>query len=286
MPLMGIRLERQNELDEGIGAKLEGAEAHLDDLRQSIDSWREGDHYRFGRESNPEGEGRWVTRWSVLQLHPFPPEWAVWAGEILYQLHSSLDHLAWELANTKAMGEEPDRVTFPIYASRSKFWRRDKGGSWRMGSGGWVLQRIIGPARPLILDLQPYQRGNDAPAHRLWQLYTLSNQDKHKSLHVASSALKKQRYKGLEMEDLEHLGSGIENDKPFEKHGRDIFWSRFREIGPKPKLKAKADFSLEPVFGYGSPDCVVGESLFETLRAIYNFVVREVFQRRFNPLLA
>lgn len=281
-----MRLARHQELDRSIQVKLDRAMGHLDNLRESIDAWREEDHYGLSRHSEREGRNRWVMRWNAVQTEPFPPEWTVIAGEVIYQCHSILDHLAWELAHTKSLPQEPDRVTFPIFASRKNFWKRDRAGCWRESSGGWCLKRIPGPARPIILELQPYKRGNDAPTHPLWHLFTLSNQDKHKSLHVASSALKQQRYKALDLQDLEHLGSGIENDKPFDERASNVFWSRFRETGPKPQVKGQADFEFEPVFGYGSPNCVIGRSFFETLKAIYNYIVREVFQGRFNPLFA
>jgi hypothetical protein len=281
-----LRLARQTELDAALTLKLDRAKAHLERLRESIDEWREGDRYRFITHEEEERRGVWKLNWDIIQTEPFPPEWVLWAGEFLYQTHSSLDHLAWELADTKAAPNRPDNVTFPIFASRSRFWRQDSKGGWRQSSGAWAIQRLPGPFRVPLLEVQPYKCGDRAPDHPLWRLHELSNEDKHQSLHVASSAVKRQRFQGLHLQDLKRDGAGINNHDPFDngKRGNNAVWLRLRATGPKPEIKGQAELLIEPVFGKGSPACVFREPFYDTLRAIYNYVVQEVVERRYNPL--
>lgn len=253
-----------------------------------MEAFREERNYTFVNHTETEGEGQWLTTWDVRRTKPFDPSWPIRAGELLYQLHSCLDHLSWELAALKAAPEQPERVTFPIFTRRREFWKpgdASKGERFRRSSGAWRLERIPGPGRIPMLDLQPYKRGSGAPNHPLWHLFELSNEDKHKALHVASSALTKQRFKNVHTNDLRIIGSGVDNDKPFDEGAQRVFWLRVERTGDKPQISLQSDFLFEEVFGEGSPGCVAGAPFFETLRDIYNYLAVDVFNRRFNRLI-
>lgn len=53
--------------------------------------------------------------------------------------------------------------------------------------------------------------------------------------------------------------------------------------GPNPHLNIEPGFMFEEVFGEGSPENAVGELVFESLKVIFNYVLDEVFIRRFVP---
>lgn len=275
-------------LSRDIRRKLERAESHLSALHESIQGFRVERNYAFINHTEAEGEGQWLSTWDVRRTKPFDPIWPILAGEILYHLNSCLDHLAWELASVKSFPQRPDRVTFPIYTRRQDFWKPGdpkKCERFRRGSGAWRLQRIPGAARQHVLDVQPYKHGDGAPDHPLWHLFELSNQDKHKALHVASSALKQQRLKDIRTNDLKIISDGIDNNRPFDNGAQRVFWQRVVATGPKPQIGLQGDFSFQEVFGEGSPSCVAGAPFFETMRSIYNYVVIDVFNARFNRLL-
>jgi len=91
-------------------------------------------------------------------------------GDLVYNLRSGLDQLAWQLCLSG--GGDPGRDTmFPIY-------ERDDGKSEAL-----FLKRVkhMPPEAVLIIrELQPYNRGADYRKHALWQLNELGNVDKHR----------------------------------------------------------------------------------------------------------
>jgi hypothetical protein len=268
----------------GSALKLKRAKTHLNSLKQSIDRFREEHHYRLTRHDKAKGRLRHVFTWDVEQAEPFPFYWPILVGEVLYQLHSALDHLAWELAFLKTTPEEPDRITFPMYTSAKKFWRRNDRGTYRYGSGGWRLCRVPADARRLILEVQPYKRGDAAPKHPLAMLFTLSNEDKHKALHLAWAAATRYRLQRPRTHQVSIDSFKIDKGEPFDG-GLEAFASlHVTLLGPQARIEAEPGFVFEEVFGKGSPTNVVGEPVWDTLRVIYNYVVDDIFNERFGPL--
>jgi len=194
--------ERVNEL----ALKLVRAEQQLAAIHAGIETWGLEPPYRLDKETAAEGVGRYLWIYRLARLRSVPLEWSLLVGEFLYTLHSSLDHLAWLVAAEASAPAAPDRVTFPIFKNRQRFWRTDAQGRYRSGTGGWALERMPETARPLIEQVQPFQLGTDAPQHPLWLLHELSNEDKHMALHVVSSAVVEQE---LEVERLEHGVLGV-----------------------------------------------------------------------------
>jgi hypothetical protein len=103
---------------------------------------------------------------------------ALMLGDILHNLRSALDHLAWQLVlnGSDPKPEHPTRVQFPIYSvgrSKSKkkltFTNRVK----------WHLPGVGAPQRAFVDRYQPYHRGQDTLA----LLARLSNTDKHRMLN-------------------------------------------------------------------------------------------------------
>lgn len=91
-------------------------------------------------------------------------------GDVIYNLRSGLDQLAWQL--TLLGTETPTRETaFPIAwedTPKTQEWIRKL--TWQMPS----------EAISVIQDIQPYLRGKAYREDRLWQLNELSNIDKHR----------------------------------------------------------------------------------------------------------
>jgi hypothetical protein len=262
--------------------KLKRAKAHLHALAQSTQRFREEHNYRLIRHGERKGKVQ-VWTWDVEQTKPFPFYWPILAGEVLYQVNSALDHLAWELAFLKSAPEEPDRVTFPIFPSHGRFWRRNKEGFYRQGSGGWRLQRIPHEARRLILDVQPYKRSDGMPKHPLALLFDLSNEDKHKALHVAHAAPRDQILKDPRLKNARILRFGIDRDESFDDRLDKFASLHVLVIGSQAHIKADPGFHFEEVFSRSAPPIATGEPFFETLRLILNYVIDDVFMGRFVP---
>lgn len=115
----------------------------------------------------------YIVRLKVIR--PIPPEWATMVGDVLFNLRSALDHLAFSLAlchlKTLTPGQEKS-CKFPILEALP---------------GPKEMSNIFGffaPApRVEIERLQPYGH-NDPTGNTLWLINRLNNVDKHRTLHV------------------------------------------------------------------------------------------------------
>ncbi len=116
------------------------------------------------------------------------PMLGVKVGEFIHNVRSALDHLAWGLV--LCSGGTPTRDTmFPIYQSH---------GEWitvlekpRPNGRASPLEGVAKGARALIKAAQPYHEGKRAVSHPLMKLVRLSNEDKHRRLHVAQVTAKR-----------------------------------------------------------------------------------------------
>ena len=118
---------------------------------------------------------------SFLQLkilEPWPEDFSLRLGEIVYNLRASLDYLAWQLS----LLTKPDLVNMPTYTSPVTniefpiFIKKHQGA---------ISERVkfIPPAAVAEIEkLQPYNRGNGADGDWLAVLHSLSNRDKHRQL--------------------------------------------------------------------------------------------------------
>lgn len=102
-----------------------------------------------------------------------PPldEWAVLLGDVLHNLRSCLDHLAYQLALVHEPEKPPPSGTeFPIFIEREKFRSEDRGG------GRYKIRGLNPDVIDAIEALQPY----GSAQHPLWVLQQMSNADKHR----------------------------------------------------------------------------------------------------------
>lgn len=126
---------------------------------------------------------------SVPDLTELQETVAVRTGEIVHNLRSALDHLAWQLANVYTGGNPayPRRVQFPIEDDPDVFRRRCTPSV--RDNGAWLGE--VDPAHHAIIDrYQPYQGENGGLSQRWWTGYLhelallrdLSDTDKHRVL--------------------------------------------------------------------------------------------------------
>ncbi len=252
-------------------------------MNAAIQRFRETEHHAIISEDNPEAQER---TWFVEIGAPAPITWAPVIGDLLHNLHSSLDHLAWQLAVRRNYGYDlpaHTRATFPIFKNRGRFWKRNRDRtSWAAQSGAAALRRFAGDSRQLVLDVQPYKQGNGAENHGLWLLHVLSNEDKHKTLHVVQSAMVDS---DLEISDLSDVR--IDHFTPVAGPIRpgvrtEIGRAKVTQIGPNPVCELKPKFAIGEAFAEGTPlvaNRYVGEVFDRILRAVRI----EVFAERFGP---
>lgn len=117
-----------------------------------------------------------VTVVQVELSEPLPESWGPRIGDVLHNLRSSLDHLAYALAAAHTglpLSEALEKGTgFPIFDNAADFHDKRKGQR--------SIRGIASDAQATIERLQPYQRGPDFGLDPLWLLHQLSNIDKHR----------------------------------------------------------------------------------------------------------
>lgn len=165
-----------------IRLKMERVNEHAKELNGEIQAFYKTKPYEIVHEFDPDPKeplpnvpnGAHLYR--VVTHYPIPSRVPIIAGEVLRDMRSALDYVAWQLA--LAQSEAPPQTTaFPIFAKR-KLYDRD-------------YARFIGaidPATyPVFESVQPYHAGDKAVEHPLWVLHRLANDDKHKVPHVVGS---------------------------------------------------------------------------------------------------
>lgn len=153
--------------------KIERAEFHIRGLDKEVTPLM--DLYSESVWRQVESEGAEYSFY-LGAVPPMPTQWIPAVGDVLHNLRSSLDHLAWMLAKKPSEG-----TVFPIL---------DKPGSSK------PVYLVGGVKKPETLDLinevQPYQRwetAEDAWNDELWLLHRLNIIDKHRRLLLAVVAV-------------------------------------------------------------------------------------------------
>jgi hypothetical protein len=106
-----------------------------------------------------------------------PLRFSVIAGEVLYHLRSSLDHMAWLLAIPAIREKTPARVEFPVCCER---FNKDGAPSLK----GKIEIFASDTAKQIIEREQPYN-GPDPLNDILWLIHDLDRKAKHRELPLA-----------------------------------------------------------------------------------------------------
>jgi len=157
---------------DGALAKLERAKTHLAELESTIESL--SSIASAGIVHNPAEDSR-VHSYQAGGLPEIPTSLGVIVGEVLFNLRSCLDHVAWQLVLNNG-GKPGERMSFPILGPPRKTGA-DPARTIRQ-------LRVSTAAAEVIDSLQPYQR-EDFVNHHLWILNKLCNVDKHRMLLVS-----------------------------------------------------------------------------------------------------
>jgi hypothetical protein len=121
--------------------------------------------------------------WHTLIVGPMPkadPMLGVILGEFVHNVRSALDQMMWDLV--VAAGEKPGNHThFPVTESRAQWQDRIAASADKLPP----THGLSTEALALVEQFQPFQlprkERNDAP---LMRLVRVSNEDKHRTLHV------------------------------------------------------------------------------------------------------
>lgn len=153
-----------------------------------------------------------------------PSEIAILAGEIVYQLRSALDHLAFELVKRNPSGAMlprrwEEKCYFPLCLEVPILGNPPACSSLPLPYGFFrSLPRITPEAHTVIEQLQPYNGGN-GPTQLGW-LEKLANVDKHRHFHVViPQAYQTEHIRSaiLDSEDIQRLQDGAEIKFPLHR---------------------------------------------------------------------
>lgn len=165
---------------DSIREKLKRAEENIKNLNREIDIFLDYGIYR----SIPDDDVKALSE--LLQLHfnrSVPLRLSVLVGEIIHQLRSTLDHLAWQLSSDSYRISHPTRIEFPIYIHRPDPTReKDEVKRYNRKVEGFSLS-----VKTEIERLQPYN-STEPRADLLAILHKMDVTEKHQELLLVVSA--------------------------------------------------------------------------------------------------
>jgi hypothetical protein len=158
-------------MDRLIGPRLKIARAnkHIAEFETARQEFIASDPYTRFSEEDPQ-TGDLVYR---ITVEPHAAEGlrdlAIIVGDVVHNLRSSLDLLAWQLVEAHPLGKAPDRFTaFPIWERESQF----------INGGAGYMDGAHPHAVMVMRSLKPYKGGNAT----LYRLHRLDATDKHRLL--------------------------------------------------------------------------------------------------------
>jgi hypothetical protein len=154
-----------------IHTKIERANLHLRELVVLRDRFMQSRPYAI--LSKPDAQPGFQSYYVTDLCRP-PEEIALIAGDVIHNLRTALDHLAYQLVI--ANGGVPTTATcFPIHDDAKSYNDRHER----------QVRGMAQDAIDAIGEIKPYKGGNDA----LWILHKLDIEDKHHALFVAIISL-------------------------------------------------------------------------------------------------
>lgn len=184
----------------------------------------------------------------VIRFHHLPPyplvRWGVLVGDLVHDLHSALDHLAWRLVQTgtatNLSPKDESRIHFPIHNTRSAFR-----GDLETGLPGVRCKQ-----RALVYRYQPCKRYHTAQLSPLATLKALSITDKHRVVTPIGFNLENQTMRFEGNEDVVIRGSEMNTYVPFEPDAV-VAVLEVSLRGPRPEVYIKDQLASYVVFGEG-----------------------------------
>lgn len=149
-------------------ACVDWTKAQLPSLGERIDAWLKLNLYAEVVDHDPDCPNNVIV---CRQKEPLPLFFNVEVGAYLNVLRSSLDILATVVARRHPGVANPEKVYFPIAASRTEFFKPET-------KGAKFIQALPSDVREIFETLEPYKGGNE----ELWALHQLDIMRKHRKL--------------------------------------------------------------------------------------------------------
>jgi hypothetical protein len=251
-------------------AKLERAKRHYAELETSLATFFATTPYKVSTRRDDAGK----LVYYLSEVTDVPDELSSITGDVIQNLRSALDHLAYDLWVKEANGQgRDDKIYFPIDKDQESY-NSNKAGK---------TQGISAQSLAIIDSLNPYPGGNNV----LWRIHTLNNRDKHRLLVTVGSSFRSMdfgAYMTANMRKNPNLPEVLRDNLP----GLSLFLLPANNLFP---LKAGEELFIGAVGDEESPDMqfrfnvalnepgiVEGEPLLDVLSAM----IAEV--KRIGPL--
>ena len=156
--------------------KIARAAHHLSDLRQLVEDYQEGHHYRAVCPNPPRRPTHW--RFVLEITEPPDPQIAIVLGDLLFNVRSALDHVAVACAPR----DRRRQAGFPLYEKRPEGDDRKKFESMTRGMASDALAAIE-YEQPYNVASRTSKIGPES-VEALFALNALQDADKHRSLAV------------------------------------------------------------------------------------------------------
>lgn len=195
------------------------------------------------KERDPEAAKFHFVVEAVPETDPF--RWGLYVGDVVHNLRSALDHLAFALADKDSPGRGEDRATqFVIAAGPDGFKNVRR-----------HLKHLSAHHQEMVEQEQPYVRQPASVAdHPLTYLERLSNVDKHRVIHVVQFAADLFSYRNpspFTLTNAEIILQAI-HENPLEEGAKlmTVTLAKVDPHGPEPDVEMQAvDFA--PTFALG-----------------------------------
>jgi hypothetical protein len=255
--------------------KAKRAEKHIHELKTALEEFYARKPYGIGKkiDANTRDQIYYLTR-----IDPVPLPISLIIGDVLQNLRSALDHLAYALVTKAIAPTLPNKyLTFPIMDTAKQYMAPE---------GRGKIECAGDDAMKIIDSFKPYKGGNDL----IWQLSRLNIGDKHRLLLTTTN-----RYMFRRATFVDRGRMALSNPKAAQSGIFDsIKWTGVGgpteplKIGDvlyvNPailKLKKEMEFKIEVAFD--EPEILECKSVMETLYLMFKTV--ENFIPRFAKLL-
>jgi hypothetical protein len=153
-------------------SKIDRAQQHILELTQVRQAFLESYPYKIGIRHDHENK---KIIYYVESVQPTPLIFACIAGDVIQNLKSSLDHLAYQLflLNREDINDIGKNINFPSTKPDEDLFKKH-------------VRGMSENAISALGDVEAYEGGK---AHKLWQLTKLNNIDKHRLLITVAGAI-------------------------------------------------------------------------------------------------
>jgi len=243
-----------------IRAKIERAKQHLQDLEAARNKFLNGNPYRIEPE-NDRLTGYNVYR--IFDVQAPPAEIGLFTGDIIHNLRSALDHLAYQLVYANG-STHSKQTAFPIWDSASEYQAQR-------------ARRVKGMAQAAIdaIDVtEPYQGGKSAG---IWVLHYLDIADKHHRLLTPLMNITGASFTIPGYWERSYTGVGGVSFPNFGKPLKD------GDVVATREASMDRDLNLTVDVAFTDPEVIKGRPLIETVRRLLDLVDSLIVD--FAPLL-